>query len=57
MSTISGAVSLKVWPSLVPLAGALAGDGHVDAVIAENAAKQIDVGEPRDVLQASASRG
>ena len=33
------------------LAGPLAGDGHVDAVIAENAGKQIDVGKPRHVIQ------
>ena len=51
VSTISGAVSRKVWPSLAALAGPLAGDGHVDAVIAENAGKQIDVGKPRHVMQ------
>ena len=33
------------------LARPLAGDGHVDAVIAENAGKQIHVGEPRNVVQ------
>ncbi len=33
------------------LAGPLAGDGHVDAVIAQNAGKQIDVGEPRNIVQ------
>ena len=31
--------------------GALAGDHHVDAVIAENALKQNDVGKPRHVFK------
>ena len=39
------------------LARPLAGDGHIDAVITENAGQQIDVGKPRHVVQASTSRG
>ena len=33
------------------LARPLAGDGHIDAVITENAGQQIDVGKPRHVVQ------
>ena len=42
-------------PEGLAVAGALsrplAGDGHIDAVIAENAGKQIDVGKARHVVQ------
>ena len=41
----------SVWPSYCGLARALAAHHDVDAVIAENALKQADVGEARDIVE------
>ena len=56
VSTISAALSLKVWPSLVRWPALLADHGDIDAVIAEDAGEQVDVGEPRHVLEHRGSR-
>ena len=41
----------SVWPSYLRLARPLAADHDVDAVIAEDALQQADVGEPRHVVE------
>ena len=51
MSTISARGEPEGLAVAAALARPLAGDGHIDAVIAENAGQQIDVGKPRHVVQ------
>ena len=57
VSTISVAVRRNVWPSLDALVRPLAGDGHIDAVIAENAGKQGHVDEARNIVQGDGLAG
>ena len=51
MSTMSRAVRWKVSPMCWDGSGALAVDGEVDAVVAQDAREQVDVGKVGDVLE------
>ena len=57
MSTTSAVVRCTVSPCMSVLAGPLAVDRHVDAVVVQDALEEADIGKPRHVSQGEALGG